>query len=528
VVAQLVRLRLTLLGNLLKRSAWQIVGFAFAALYGVSILLVMVGGLFVLSIDDASTAQAVVVAGGSVAVLGWWLLPLVTFGVDSSLDPRKLALLPIHRRDLLLGLAAAGVVGIPGIVTTVASFSSLVVWRGTPLALLVAVGSVVLAVATCVVGSRALTTAVAPLRATRRFREVSGLLGAAVVGLAILFGNRLVDAAADGAGSVADGSLDAVADVLAWTPFGAAWGVPSAVVAGEPLVALGRAAVAVATLVALVALWRWALERTLTGSAAQATSRRLTGLGHFARFSGTPTGAVAARCLTYWRRDPRYLGTLVVLPFFPLGLGIWASLSDQSWWVLLLLAPLTAFSMGWAISADVSYDSTAFWLHVVTGVHGRADRLGRAIAVSVIAVPVIVVYLLGATWYLDRWDTLPAVAGVTAGTYLTALGVSSVVSARFVYPVPKHGEGAFATPQGSTMSTMAIQTGGALVLSVLCLPHVALGIAAVVTGSAALGWATLVVGVALGTTLLVVGVRTGSRLFEVRSAGLMEQVTALA
>lgn len=521
MVAQLVRLRLTLLGNLLKRSAWQIVGFAFGALYGASVLLLLVVGLVALSVDDAATAQAVVVAGGSVAVLGWWLLPLVTFGVDSTLDPRKLALLPIHRRDLMLGLAAAGVVGIPGIVTTLASLSSLVVWRGSLLALLVAAVAVVLAVATCVVGSRALTTAVAPLRATRRFREVAGLLGAVVVGLVVVLGGRVLDA-------VSGGSLDAVADVLAWTPFGAAWGVPAAVAAGEPVVALGRTLLALATLAALVVLWRWALGRTLTGSEARPSARRLSGLGYLARFPGTPTGAVAARCLTYWRRDPRYLGSLVVLPFFPLGLGIWAGVSEQSWWVLLLLAPLTAFSMGWSISADVSYDSTAFWLHVVTAVPGRADRLGRAVAVSVIAAPLLVVSLLGVSWYLDRWDTLPAVAGVTVGTYLTALGVSSVVSARFVYPVPKHGEGAFATPQGSTMATMAIQTGGSLVLAALCLPHVGLAVAAVVTGSAALGWATLVVGTALGVTLLVVGVRTGSRLFESRSAGLMEQVTALA
>ena len=38
MVAQLVRLRLTLLANILKRSTWQIIGFAFGALYGLSIL----------------------------------------------------------------------------------------------------------------------------------------------------------------------------------------------------------------------------------------------------------------------------------------------------------------------------------------------------------------------------------------------------------------------------------------------------------------------------------------------------------
>lgn len=521
MVAQLVRLRLTLLGNLLKRSAWQIVGFAFAALYGATVLLTLVAGLFALSIDDPTTAQTVVVAGGSVAVLGWWLLPLVTFGVDSTLDPRKLALLPISRRDLLLGLAAAGVVGVPGIVTLLASAGSLVVWRGSVAALLAAVLGVALAVATCVVGSRSLTSAVAPLRATRRFREVASTLLVVLVVLLVVFGGRLL-------GSVSRGSLDSVADVLAWTPVGAAWGVPYAIAGGQPLVAVARLVVALVTLAALVALWRWALDRTLTGGGTTTTTRRMSGLGLFGRFGWTPTGAVAARCLTYWRRDPRYIGSLVVLPLFPVFLGLGTTVADQTWWTLLLLGPLTAFSMGWAISADVSYDSTAFWLHVVTGVPGRADRLGRVVAVSVIAVPLMLVYLVGSVWYLDRWDTLPAAAGVTLGTYLTALGVSSVASARFVYPVPKHGESAFATPQGATTATLLVQTAGAAVLAALTLPHVGLGIASLVTGNVALGWATLVVGVALGTVLLVVGVRIGSRVYDARSTDLMEQVTALA
>ena len=292
MVAQLVRLRLTLLGNLLKRSAWQIVGFAFAALYGATVLLTLVAGLFALSIDDPTTAQTVVVAGGSVAVLGWWLLPLVTFGVDSTLDPRKLALLPISRRDLLLGLAAAGVVGVPGIVTLLASAGSLVVWRGSVAALLAAVLGVALAVATCVVGSRALTSAVAPLRATRRFREVASTLLVVLVVLLVVFGGKVL-------GSVSRGSLDSVADVLAWTPVGAAWGVPYAVAGGQPLVAVARLVVALVTLAALVALWRWALDRTLTGGGTTTTTRRMSGLGLFGRFGWTPTGA--ATCGTSGR-----------------------------------------------------------------------------------------------------------------------------------------------------------------------------------------------------------------------------------
>ena len=43
----------------------------------------------------------------------------------------------------------------------------------------------------------------------------------------------------------------------------------------------------------------------------------------------------------------------------------------------------------------------------------------------------------------DRWADLPAVLGASLGMLLTGLGLSSVVSARFVYPVPLPGQSPF-------------------------------------------------------------------------------------
>ena len=45
------------------------------------------------------------------------------------------------------------------------------------------------------------------------------------------------------------------------------------------------------------------------------------------------------------------------------------------------VGPLTAFLLAWSISADVSYDSTAFALHVATGVRGvrRPARPGAGV-----------------------------------------------------------------------------------------------------------------------------------------------------
>jgi acyl-CoA reductase-like NAD-dependent aldehyde dehydrogenase len=64
--------------------------------------------------------------------------------------------------------------------------------------------------------------------------------------------------------------------------------------------------------------------------------------------------------------------------------------------VVLKPAAQTPFSA--IVLAEMLIDECglpAEWLHVVTGVPGRADRLGRVVAVSVIAVPLMLVYLVG-------------------------------------------------------------------------------------------------------------------------------------
>lgn len=520
MVAHLVRLKLALLGNALKRSVWQILGLIFSLLYASAVGAALFAGLAYLSRRDLEMAAMVVVFGGGLLMLAWWFLPLVAFGVDSTLDPQRFALFAIRRRDLLWGLGLAGLVGVPGLLTVLVTLGTLLVWRQSPAAMLAALGCWVIAVATCVVGSRATTTALAPLRSSRRFREVTGVL----VFLPLL----VIAPLATWASAEIDAdrvTIEQAADVVSWLPFGAVWGVPAAVAAGEPAVAVAKLAIALATLVALVALWGWALDRTLvTPARRDGHGGRTKGLGLLGVLPATATWAVAARCLVYWVRDPRYVGSLAVVPLLPFLVHF---IDPGSGIALLALAPVTAFMLGWIISADVAYDHTAFWLHVVTGVPGRADRLGRVIAASVVGVPVTVVFTVGAAWFTGRWEDLPAVAGASFGVLLTSLGLSSVISARFVYPVPKPGDGPFSTPQGSAVANLTIQTGGWLVLGLLVLPEVALAVAAIATGNITVGWVACATGLVLGAVVLVVGVRLGGQVYDARSAELMQQVVAI-
>ncbi len=115
--------------------------------------------------------------------------------------------------------------------------------------------------------------------------------------------------------------------------------------------------------------------------------------------------------------------------------------------------------LGWTVHNDVAYDNTAFWLHVASDVDGsrRPPRPPRAAPGD--GTP-------GRRDRLDRdggdhgnWAALPGLLGVSLGVLLVGLGISSVISARFPYPVVRPGDSPFAQPQSAG-------TAGAIVQSV--------------------------------------------------------------
>jgi ABC-2 type transport system permease protein len=518
VVAHLVRLKLTLLRNSLRRSAWQVVGLAVAALYGLMALVVVVGSMAVLSVQEPDIRGLVTVLVGSVLVLGWWVVPLVAFGLDSTIDPARFVTFAIPRRSLLTGLAIAGVLGIPGVVTAVAVLSMAGVWWRTPAALVAGLLCSVLALATCVVGARATTSASSGLLSGRRFREV--MAGVAIVPL-ILVG-PLLGRLADGT-SLTQAFVERVADVLSWTPLGAVWAVPGAVAEGQWVLALARFAIAVGTVAVLALVWDRAMAHALVNPPHQSVSTRGRGLGWFGRLPATPLGAVTARCLTYWARDPRYALAVAIVPV----LAIVFYVVNPGGGLVLLIGPIAGYLMGWGISADVAYDGTAFWTHVAAPLRGVADRLGRVIAAGAIAVPAVVVLAVGSALLTDNGALVPALLGVSFGVLLTSLGGSSIVSALVVYPVQMPGENPFQSRQGASMFAVVSQLVGWLAVMALCLPEIVLAVLAL-RGSAEAGWAALVVGVVLGSTLLTLGVRIGGRTLDRTGTDLLRRIVAFA
>lgn len=516
----MVRLRFVVLGNTLRRHPWQLVGAIIGAVYGLGVFAGAAIGLVGLSFADAETARTALILGGVVVVLGWSLGPILSTGMDRTLDPARLTWLPMSPTLQVSGIAAASLLGIPGILTLVLSALSAAAWVRAPGAAVVAILLAPIATVTCVLACQLVVTLITRASSNRRFREVIGGL----VLLVLVLVGPLISGISQGVATLWD-RLPAIAEGFSWSPLGAVWAVPAEVASGEFGVAALKLLIALATPVALFLGWR-RLYIANTGaepSGARAVGR--AGTGWFGRFPATPRGAVAARALTYWLRDPRYLQSLIVVIVMPVLFGFVSGTTG-----LLIMLPGSTIIVAALISlstfTDISYDGTAFTAHVLRGVRGIDDRLGRIWANAIIGVPLILIIAVVTTAIVGRFDQLPTLLGLATVVTLGGFGVSSVCSAIFVMPVPQAGDNPFASKPGAGALSLIGMGGSYGALAVLSIPTIAFVVAAGVTNDPLWAWVSLGVGVISGAAAFWGGARWGAAIYDRRAPELLASVTA--
>ncbi len=521
MVTTLVKLRFLLLFNSLRKSTWQLVAAILGALYGLGALGLAIAGLVALSFAPIDLARTITTLAGAVLTVGWVLLPLVTAGIDQTVDPQRLATFPIPRDQLLVALLVSGVLGVPGIVTSLASIATAVTWWKFPLAAFAAIICAAIGVLICVAGSRMVTALASRVPSGRRSREARGalliipliLLGPILIGLGQLVRNF-------------QSTLPDIATVVGWTPIAAIWAVPADVASGDFAAAGLKFLIGLATLVLVIVVWRAALSRALElpARASASSTPGTRGIGFFGVFPGTPWGAVAARALTYWLRDPRYAQSLIVVPLIPALIFFYVGATDATG-LLNAVGPIVAVLLAMSIYTDVSYDNTAFALHLQKGVSGRDDRLGRVIALAVFAAPVSLLLTVGSVALTGTWHFLPGLLAITIGVLLTGFAVSSLISGAFIFPVPVPGESPFKSKPGGGFSLMLSTFASWAIMGVLILPELLLAVASF-AGFAWAGWVALVVAIVLGSVLLALGVRFGGQILDARGPELLSKLQA--
>ncbi|MFC4245114.1 hypothetical protein ACFOYW_17235 [Gryllotalpicola reticulitermitis] len=525
-VPRFLRLKLALLGGAFRRSVWQVIGLVLASLYGLGMTVALTGGLIAARFaPDTVLVRDVVIVAGAAVTTGFLLLPLI-FGVDDTLDPRKFALFGIPSSRLAVGLAVGSLVSVPAIVLMVCALATVITWAyGFWIAVLALISAAV-AVATCTLAGRVATAVAAFLLDTRRARELSGVIGVVLIVLIspLVLSLANVDWGAEGLSVVGT-----FADVVRWSPVGAAWAVPADVAVGHGGAAALELLIALATFAALWLAWRALVAHMLVTPGRAGDVKLYAGLGWFSAMPATRWGAVAARSLSYWSRDARYWVSLIMIPILPIvvlgALGVVHAIPAP--YPALLPLPIMALFLGWSAHNDVAYDGTAVWLHVVAGATGLADRVGRMVPVLFLGVPLVVIgTAVSVYFYGDLRAALPLV-GISTCELFVGLGLSSVTSTLFPYPVPKPGDSPFAQPQSVGAIAALVQGFSIVVMLALTAPSIVFGALGVFVDPAWLA-ASLWCGLLIGAAALVAGVLGGAAIFNRRGPQMLEAAVKAA
>lgn len=316
----LMKLRMT--RNGLGRSVGRTIGLVIGALWALGTAGVAVLALVALRWQDAGLAADATTAALAALTVGWALLPLLVFGVDETLDPARFVLLPLRARELLPGLLVAGLIGVPGLATALVAVGTIATWTRGLLPVVAAVVAAVLGLLTCLVIARVLTSAFARFLRSRRFGDFATALLAVGTGSLGLGINIAVGSMSTGPHDPDElrGQLHGFAEIAGATPFGWAWSIPGLVANHRWVLAGLHLVLALALVAGLGWAWERLLARNLTSPAdlggGGAKVRGTTGLAD-RLYPATPTGAIAGRCLRYWRRDPRYLSSIAATLVVP-------------------------------------------------------------------------------------------------------------------------------------------------------------------------------------------------------------------
>jgi ABC-2 type transport system permease protein len=433
-------LRWRLVGNrarrLGKRTRWF--AYAMAALYAVGNVV----GLASARGANAAAAERTLVLLVSSLAMGWVFGPILVGGVDETVDPTRLALLPLRPGQLFTVQLAAALSG----AGPLAALVGLSVGATIGFAPVGPLGAVVplaaIAAVLLVVGlARSVAGVLAIAQRSRAGRDLAVLTAALLAGTLFVVGQLASDLSARRAATLVD--------AIQWSPWG--WPTRAIIAAAD-----GRTRAALVWLLATSAaavafLWTWSrLTRVLlsNGERVARTGRRTRGpVLHGASRVFT---AALARQWIYLRRSPN---TRVAL-LFGIGFGV-------AFPVLQILqhgaedSPAAAFGCLLAMLANIGaagnllgFDAGSLWLETLCGGPGRRHMVAR----SVIVAP----NLLLPTWlsgvvvgiWTNQWTAVALVALVAIPVAVLVLAQGLVTSILAPWPLPD-GDNPFGNRQGA-------------------------------------------------------------------------------
>lgn len=539
----LVRLQLGLKWTLWKRSYRKNLGKLIGTIIGVLYALGGMVGLVALFLGTTlwageGSAFPLIIRGlGALTVLLWFLIPVLAFGVDDTLDPRAFALFPRTAKELQPGMFAAAALSLPSLFTLLAVaiatvfellwlilFGQGAVW--IVLAALALIPANLAAVGLCLLLPRAWFAHSAGRASSRSGREVGGIF-------AFLLMFAVIYAFSIGAQSIGDLDyallgewLPRIVEGLAWTPVGALFAVPMDLAEARLLTAVVRAAIGALT---LVLVWRWwrrsidvSLTSALSGDASSGDAKVSPLVPRFVRPG--PFGAVMGKSLRYWRRDTRYLAALGIYPVVIVFFAAMGLMLPDSRPMMLVMTILMCGLSGISLANEIGFDGPSGWVNIVAGIPSRANLLGRIAAMAALMVPGAVVVSIVIPLLYGMTELIPMTMLGALGTMVCGWGTSMVVSVLLPYPSSPPGTNPMKDKSASSSNAMIAMTVAMLAIAVPLIPAIGVGVWGAIVGSLALTVLAGVLAVVAGVVMFLVGLRISVVRLDARYPDVFQKV----
>ena len=474
----LVQLKLRLLANALRSSNRAKASFMTSTAFAVLTAL----GMFALlaSLHGQSTAVDLTSAMFTVFAFGWLILPLLAFGLDSTLDPATVALYPLRTRPLATGLLAASATGAWPAANVIGLLGVPIGLAHGVLGVLVALVAVPLQVLFCITLARFVTTSMAGLLRSRRGKDLAVFLFIPIVAGYEFFTQVVPKLAATG--KLTTASFTGSDAWLRWLPPGLAAHAIQDASDGHPGTALLRLALLAAIIVVLGWLWIRSLSRALVSPDSSTQSSQVRGAAlPLARYG--LRGAVAARFWIYQRREPLSLAYWGITAVITVAASISSIIGPQRHpGVTFLSAVLGAAFIGLFHANTVGSTGPPFVMEATALIDRKALRAylaGQDIVLAVIGIPLLTALTFGlgaaAGFPTFGFETMPvALAALGA-----ALALSNIITVNGAYPMVKRvGTPVYTSAPGYGSSRVAATFGTLFGIPVLVAPVI---VAAVLT-----------------------------------------------
>lgn len=431
--------------------------------------LISYGGSALLAIYSAVRLVSKAHAGGAVAnesvvitmtmLFGLWVFgPLLVGGVDDSLDPSRLTMLPITKREMHRGMFAGAMIG-PLPLATVITLIGAVVAYGRGIGFLGVTAAALVMLMLTLGASRSMSVALAFATRTRRGKDLAMLL--ASLGAALIF---LVTQSLR---FLSDDDKARILGILRWLPAGQIGTAMEEFQSG----AFGPATVRTLCLGVLAAIllraWVVGVDRLLVDADSVRHARKVkdrNGLllvhSWLQRWIEIPVAVMVAKELRYLVRSPQRRSSMIVSIVIGTVFALLQSLRYNSANTLSVFgAPIAMLFGVHATNNLLGTDAASLWLEQTTGTKLRDQLIARGIAATPnLVVPTILAAgVLGVMTggYLEF--ALVAIVAVTCMGI--PLGVGNVISvvAPFTQPDASnpHSNRRVGTGQGGLVSILA-------------------------------------------------------------------------